>query len=140
MAHRKLQYPTARHTGDEVDLTLTVNGKTVAGHTVGDFLLNTIAFIDRAGLLDGIELPFSTSGANNLLAQKPQHPDGRAFNNSLEYHSIGGTTLYINTNHPRFFALRQGARLLEAAGFKNPVPTKMVRKEVDVVGRKINKI
>jgi len=135
MVHKKLHYPTARHTGNEVDLTLTVNREIVTGNTVGNFLLNVIVFIDRAGLLDGIGLPFSTSGANNLLAQKPHHPDGRKFNNSLEYSSISGITLYINTNHPRFFALRQGARLLEAAGFGNPVPRITVRKEVGAVER-----
>ena len=69
-------------------------------------------------LLRKLTLPFTTSGTNNLVARSARHTDGRPFAVTLLYRPTVGNPVYININHPRFFALRQGARLLEAVGLK----------------------
>ena len=110
------KYPTARDVGDKVNLELYVNGKNVFGQNVRGFLYNVVAFIDSANSLNRLPLPFPTLGANTLASREAYHFDGRPFVNNVEYRLKKGPSLYINTNHPRFFARRQGARLVEAVG------------------------
>jgi hypothetical protein len=115
------RFPTAKDTGEEVNLSLRIGAQTVSGQNVKEFLRNVLLFIDEAGLLEDLTVPFPTSGANNLVAGDARHPDGRAFVNALEYRQKSGRILYVNINHPRFFALRQGARLAAAVGLV-PIP------------------
>jgi len=67
----------------------------------------------------GSKSPSETSGENYLIARSPAHSGGRPFVNTLQLDLKGSRgVIYVNINHPRFFALRQGARLLEAAGLR----------------------
>ncbi len=113
MARRDTRFPTSRETG--FPLELVVEGKVISGPTVPEFFLNVVNYLKLRDLIDEIEMPFKTSGANYLLAYEPYHPSGRAFGAYIEMDNKG-RRVYVNTNHPRFFALRQGARLLQAAG------------------------
>jgi hypothetical protein len=115
-------FPTARQTGATIPLALRVGDEVISGGSVRDFLHNVLTHIDQKGLLKRLPLPFATSGVNNLVARSARHPDQRPFAVTLLYRPVVGNPLYININHPRFFALRQGARLLEAVGLK-AVPT-----------------
>lgn len=108
-------YPTAKDSG--FALSLTTNLGTVSGGSAAEFLLNTLEFLERHDLLSVISIPFSTSGNNYLLSFEDEHPNGRKFFSYKEY-EFRGSIIFINTNHPRFFALRQGARLLNAAGLE----------------------
>jgi len=111
-------YPTARDAGTGFRLAVNVGGRRIAGDSVPEFLCAVLSFIDEHDALIGITLPFHTSGENFLLAVSPEQKDGRPFPAYRRFEGKDRTTnFYVNTNHPRFFALRQGARLLEAAGF-----------------------
>ena len=116
MPGKQAKFPTAKNTGSEVVLGVQVDDRIVSGETVGEFLYNVVAFLDELDRLASISLPFSTSGTNTLISTQPTHADGRQFNSVSVYERKGISPLYININHPRFFALRQGARLIEAAG------------------------
>jgi hypothetical protein len=111
------RFPSARHSGT-ITLALLIGSDVVSGSTVRDFLTNILRFLDDRGLLETLVIPFGTTGANNLVSRDALHPDGRPFAVALCYRSSSGDDLYININQPRFFALRQGARLLEAVGLK----------------------
>jgi len=111
------RFPTARDTGSGFPLAVTTVAGTVAGRTVPEFLINILWLIDKNERLGKLEIPFPTSGANYLLACSPEHKTGRPFSAFLRYESgRSKATIYVNTNHPRFFGLRQGVRLLDAAG------------------------
>jgi hypothetical protein len=116
MPGKQARFPTAKSTGSQVVLGVQVENRIVSGETVGEFLYNVVAFLHELDRLASISLPFSTSGTNILLSTQPIHADGRQFNSKSVYERKGLLPLYININHPRFFALRQGARLIEAAG------------------------
>ena len=91
----------------------------MTGATVREFLENVLRKIEAEGAVGRIEIPFRTSGENYLIARSPAHSGGRPFVNTLQLDLKGsGGVIYVNINHPRFFALRQGARLLEAAGLR----------------------
>jgi len=111
-------FPTASHKGDTIPLALRVGDEVVKGRTVKEFFFNVLSHIDERGLMRKLALPFATSGENNLVARDPQHPDGRPFLAVEIFRPSEGKAIYINVNHPRFFALRQGARLLESVGLK----------------------
>ncbi len=110
-------FPTAKDEG--FALALNSSAGAVSGATVRVFLLNVVRLIDSEGVLENLAIPFCTSGSNYLVSRSPKQPTGEKFVNYFVYKvESSGDTLYVNINHPRFFALRQGARLLEAAGFK----------------------
>jgi hypothetical protein len=115
----KHTFPTARNTSQIRALSLRVGLETVSGETVSVFLSNVILFIEARGRLSYLEIPFHTSGKNLLVSYDGHHSDGRLFSASCIYATKSGATLHINTNHPRFFALRQGARLLAAVGISS---------------------
>lgn len=122
MAQQRGRFPTATDSGFR--LAINVLGNTITGKTVPEYLSNVLSFIEQRGLLDRLPLPFGTSGDNYLIAATPQQPSGAPFNAFVEYCSKGKAgRLYLNTNHPRFFALRQGARLLEAVGLSVSLPS-----------------
>ncbi len=114
-------FPTARNTGQGFPLLLYVGKEPISGESVAEFLLHVLAYVERLGRLQQLRLPFLTSGTSYLVAHEPKNAEGRQFSAHVAYITSANVTLYINTNHPRFFALRQGARLLEAVGF-NPTP------------------
>ena len=119
MRDRFHNFPTARDTGTGFALAVNTSAGSVSGDTVPEFLLNIIRLIDKKGAMGKLEIPFCTSGTNYLVARAPEHPTGKKFGSIVRYEMrSSGETIYINTNHPRFFAIRQGARLLEAAGFR----------------------
>lgn len=122
MVGRAEGFPTARDAANHFELAVRVERRTIAGRTVSAFLLNILRYIEDRGLLSSLELPVTTSGENYLVAKEPRHPSGRPFQTFAQYKPRKGTPIYINTNHPRFFALRQGARLLEAAGLDVSLP------------------
>ncbi len=111
-------FPTASDTWRTIPLALRVGDEVISGRSVREFFRNVLSHIDERGLMRKLALPFTTSGTNNLVARNPEHPDGRPFASIEIYQSSDGKTIYINVNHPRFFALRQGARMLEAVGLK----------------------
>ena len=115
-----VRLPTARHT-EAIDLRLLVNGRVISGETVAKFLVAVFEFIVKKKALARISVPFRTTGQNYLLAKSPVHPSTRPFANFRQV-NVGGQTLFLNTNHPRFFALRQGYELLRAAGFCPSLP------------------
>lgn len=119
MAGVHSRFPTARDAGTGFPLVLETSGGSVSGETVGEFLISVLRCIDEAGAWGNLEIPFRTSGENILLAYSPQHRTGRKFVAFRCYKPARReAVVYVNTNHPRFFGLRQGARLLEAAGIQ----------------------
>ncbi len=113
----KTHFPSAIDAGKRFPLLLRTTVGTVSGETVARFFLNIINLIEANGLIEKLQIPFQTSGHNNLIAYLPQHPNGKPFINYIQYEfSFNNKMIYINTNHPRFFAIRQGARLIDAVG------------------------
>ncbi|GBR45088.1 hypothetical protein [Neokomagataea thailandica] len=111
-------YPTARDARTSFCLAVNVGDQRITGDNVPEFLCAVLNFIDKHNALAELTLPFCTSGKNFLLAASPEQKNGRPFPAYRRFEGKDRTThFYINTNHPRFFALRQGARLLEATGF-----------------------
>jgi hypothetical protein len=109
-------FPTAGHEG-RVNLRLRVGRTVLSGDTVRAFLVAIVEFIVEANAYKKISIPFTTTGQNYLLAKMPTHPSGRKFASFAKV-KFGQQLLYLNTNHPPFFALRMGDRLLRAAGFE----------------------
>ena len=121
---KKRPYPTARDAGTSFKLALKVGSHIIKGDTVPEFLCRILRFIDESNVLENLSVPFYTSGQNFLLAVSPEHEDGRPFSAFRCFEAKDRTTIiYVNTNHPRFFALRQGARLLDAVGFPTAYAT-----------------
>lgn len=120
MADRnKIQFPTAKDSGGSFELALIADGELVCGISGREFLLNIVRFIDMHNRLESLALPFTTTGEAYLLASAPVHSSGHEFASIAAYtRTSDGGTIFINTNHPRFYALRLGARMLEAAGFE----------------------
>jgi hypothetical protein len=109
------RFPAASYPGS-IDLRIVVSGEEIYGSTVRVFFVSVLKFIIQKNALSKISIPFKTTGSNYLIAEQPIHPSGRPFA-SFEKMCTPRQTLYININHPRFFALRQGFNLLQAAGF-----------------------
>lgn len=121
---KKRPYPTARDTGTGFKLALKVGSHIIRGDTVPEFLCTVLKFIDESNVLGNLPVPFHTSGQNFLIAISPEQEDGRPFSAFRRFEAKDHTTvIYVNTNHPRFFALRQGARLLDAVGFSTAYAT-----------------
>ena len=119
MARLTHRFPTARDTGTGFALSIATPHGVVSGKSVREFLMTALRRIDEVGALEKLEIPFRTSGENYLLAHTPEHSAGRRFFTFEQYQPISrAASIYVNTNHPRFFGLRQGARLLEAAGIE----------------------
>lgn len=112
---RSPKLPTARHIG-QIELCLLVGRKVIQAETAKSFFLEIIRFIEEEGKFWLISIPFHTTGQNFLISTQPFHPSGREFA-AYETFRIGSRTYYLNTVHPRFYALRLGVHLLEAAGF-----------------------
>ena len=109
-------FPTARNTGQAVPLLLYVGKDVVTGGSVAQFLLSVLEYVERRDRLAKLQLPFLTSGTSYLVSIEPKNAEGIEFRAHVSYVTAENIALFINTNHPRFFALRQGARLLEAVG------------------------
>lgn len=110
-------FPTARYRGP-IALSLSVEGRPVFGRTVKSFLTAVVDHIIESNRFYQLELPFCTSGNNYLIAETPKHPGGRLFAAYTSIATPAGGIIFVNVNHPRFFALRQGARLLKSVGFE----------------------
>jgi len=122
MARPSRPFPSARDTGTGFPLAIKTTAGTVEGETVPEFLIAVLRHIEEAGAWKRLEIPLKTTdggtGGNFLLAYAPQHSTGRPFGAHVVFEPKGKKqSVYVNTNHPRFFGLRQGVRLLEAAGF-----------------------
>ena len=122
MAERPGRFPTALDSGLKFRLAIKVGPDTISGRTVSEYLLNIVTYVDEKGLLDALPIPFATSGDNYLIATAPKQPAGTPFVSSVRYRRNKNGDLFISTNHPRFFGLRQGARILQAVGLSATLP------------------
>jgi hypothetical protein len=118
MERMPVKFPTARQAGTDFPLRVYVGSVAISGATVPEYFTNILRHVDDQELLGELPLPLQTSGENYLIATSPRHSSGKPFAHFIVYNGAAGEKLYINTNHPRFFALRQGARILEALGIK----------------------
>lgn len=110
------RFPTVVDAGN-FPLLLHTSVGDIYGDTVKEFFWNVMKVIETNDLLAKLTIPFPTSGQNNLIAYLPTHPNGKPFFNHIKYEfSNSNKSVFINTNHPRFFAIRQGARIAEAVG------------------------
>lgn len=115
------QFPTA-NTTEYFSLELYVGDDRIYGNTVRLLFLTLFEYLEKKSKLSDLPIPFKTSGENVLVNASPHHLDGRGFVASLEYISKENQAYYININHPRFFALRQAARVLEVVGLDAELP------------------
>ena len=113
---QKTLYPTSKVPGADIKLALRTEKGVVSGPTSAEFLLAIMIFIEQHSSIQDDKIPVRTTGSNILVSWSPFHDDGRAFSSHVSYKTLSGRELFINTNHPRFFALRQGGKLLEEFG------------------------
>ncbi len=111
------QPPGMEQTG-EAARTLHVAGTVLAGKNVGEFLTNAIEFIWKSGL-ELPAVPFNAGPSRYLIAESPNHPDGRPMAGSpRQLKTPQGNVVFLDSKHNWPNAVDQAEKLLRAAGFE----------------------